>query len=324
MRITKIHVESIVDQRNIMKDVDSNNLTIEALKANDKSLKEQARKENLNNCLNLLPEDLKHFVEQATDKGASSWLNTIPLINQDLDLNKEEFADALRIRYNLPLNDLPSKCACGETFDIDHALICKKGGFISKRHDNIRDILTILLNKVCNNVESEPHLLPVTIEKFSLRTGNTETEALLDMKANGFWRRGQTAFFDVRVTHVNSKTNHTKKTTKIFHEHEQAKKREYMQRVLDIEHASFTPLVFGTNGGMGSECQKFVSALANKLAVKQNEDYAVIISWLGVRLSIEITRSTLLCIRGSRTPFRTRDADIATDFRLNNIESGIA
>ena len=96
-----------------------------------------------------------------------------------------------------------------------------------------------------------------------------------------------------------------------------------MQRILDVEHASFTPLIFGTNGGMGSECQKFVSALANKLAVKQNEDYAVVISWLRVRISIEIIRSTILCIRGSRTPFRLKTQDLAEDFRLKNAETGI-
>ena len=31
----------------------------------------------------------------------------------------------------------------------------------------------------------------------------------------------------------------------------QAKKREYNERILEVENGSFTPLVFGTNGGMG-------------------------------------------------------------------------
>ncbi|KAG1687719.1 DmX-like protein 2 [Nymphon striatum] len=57
------------------------------------------------------------------------------------------------------------------------------------------------------------------------------------------------------------------------------KKREYLERVLEIEHASFTPLVFGTNGGMGTECQKFVSALATKLAEKQKEEYSIAASY---------------------------------------------
>ena len=67
----------------------------------------------------------------------------------------------------------------------------------------------------------------MTNETFQYRTANIEDGARLDMKASGFWRRGQTAFFDVRVTHVNSQSNSDKTTSKIFHQHEQAKKREY-------------------------------------------------------------------------------------------------
>ena len=49
-------------------------------------------------------------MEQARDKGASSWLNAIPLKDKGFDLNKEEFRDSLRLRYNLPLKDLPNQC----------------------------------------------------------------------------------------------------------------------------------------------------------------------------------------------------------------------
>ena len=172
-------------------------------------------------------------------------------------------------------------------------------------------------------MENEPKLLPVTDETFNFRTANAKKDARLDIKAKGFWRRGQTAFFDVRVTHVNSGTNTGKSTKTIFREHEASKKREYMQRVLDIEHASFTPLVFSTNGGMGEEGQRFVAALSDKLACKQNESYSDVITWMRVRLSVEIMRSALLCVRGSRTPFRQASNNIAEDFRLANIESGV-
>ena len=53
-----------------------------------------------------------------------------------------------------------------------------------------------------------------------------------------------------------------------------------MQRVLEVEHATFTPLVLGTNGrndGMGEECSRFVSELANKPVIKT--------SWIRTKLS---------------------------------------
>ena len=53
--------------------------------------------------------------------------------------------------------------------------------------------------------------------------------------AEDFWSHGVTAFFDVRVTHVNSKCNQGKTTTTIFKEQEEETNRKYQQRVLDID-----------------------------------------------------------------------------------------
>ena len=89
-----------------------------------------------------------------------------------------------------------------------------------------------------------------------------------------------------------------------------------MERVIEIEHGTFTPLVFGTNGGMGEECCKFISKLASQLGEKQNEGYSTVIAWLRTRLSIEIIKSALLCVRGSRTPFRKPNENIADDLHL--------
>jgi len=88
-----------------------------------------------------VPPDIKPFVTQARDKGASSWLNALPIEELDFQLNKEEFRDALRLRYNLKLENLPSMCPCGSSFTVSHALSCKKGGYIHERHDSVKDTL---------------------------------------------------------------------------------------------------------------------------------------------------------------------------------------
>ena len=180
--------------------------------------------------------------------------------------------------------------------------------------------MTHLLSKVCKDVEAEPHLLPITTEVMNLRTANTSEEARLDIKAKGFWQRSQTAFFDIRVTHVNSSSQRTKPTSAIFRNHEAAKKREYLQRVLEVEQGAFTPLVFGTNGGMGSECQRFISQLSSSLAEKSGDSYAAVCTWLRTRLSVEILKSAITCIRGSRIPFKKQSTNLE-DFGLMNIEA---
>ena len=63
----------------------------------------------------------------------------IPLKEQGLALNKQEFRHSLRMRYNLPLNDLPRICAHGDCFTINHAPTRKKGGFVAQMHDREKD-----------------------------------------------------------------------------------------------------------------------------------------------------------------------------------------
>ena len=71
-------------------------------------------------------------------------------------------------------------------------------------------------------------------------------------------------------------------------------------------NGSVTPLVFGTNGGMGNECQRFLKHLADKIAQKGTEPYHIVITWLRTQISFELLRSVHACVRGSRTPFRSK------------------
>ena len=93
--------------------------------------------------------------------------------------------------------------------------------------------------------------------------------------------------------------------------HENKKKRLYSRRVLDIEHGTFTRLVFTTTGGMGKECLRYHSRLAELIAIKKGEQHAKPMSWIRSRVSFALLRSALVCHRGSRTLRRIqRDINI--------------
>ena len=67
-------------------------------------------------------------MEISHEKGSSNWLNVIPLKEMGFDLNKREFRDALHLRYDYwSIPDKPAVCVCGDNFDTDHAMICKRG-----------------------------------------------------------------------------------------------------------------------------------------------------------------------------------------------------
>ena len=117
---------------------------------------------------------------------------------------------------------------CGGRFTVSRALLCK-GDFVAQRHNGIQNLLTSLLSKVCKDVDIKRNLLPIDSEVFNLRSTVTSPEARLDINAGSFWSRGETAFFGVCRTHVNSTCNQNKSTASIFLEHEKDKKRNYQQ-----------------------------------------------------------------------------------------------
>ena len=109
-------------------------------------------------------------------------------------------------------------------------------------------------------------------------------DARLDIRAQGFWAREQSAFFDVRVCHPNADSYKNLTPEQIYKLHENDKKRLYPSRVLEVERGTFTPLVFTTTGAMSGECQRYHSRLAELLAVKKQESYASTIAWIRTRL----------------------------------------
>ena len=91
----------------------------------------------------------------------------------------------------------------------------------------------------------------------------------------------------------------------------------FSRRVLDVEHGSFTPLVFTTTGEMGKECKRYHSRLAELIAAKKGEQYSQTIFWIRARTCFALLRSALVCLRGSRVKRRTA-------FDYNNCDIEIA
>ena len=111
----------------------------------------------------------------------------------------------------------------------------------------------------------------------------------------------QDAFFDLRVFYPNASSNRLSDPSAAYRKHEQAKKREYGQRIREIEHGVFTPLVLSTTGGTGREAMIFYRRLADMTALKRQQPYSTVMGWLRCRLSFASLRASIMCIRGSRS-----------------------
>ena len=111
---------------------------------------------NLEGVKNALPEQTKTPADLAAEKGASSWLTFIPVKDVDFTLTNGEFKDAIHTRNDWQISETPSACVCGVVFDVDHPMVCRQGGFIIQRHNELRDLEAQMLKMVCNDVQIEP------------------------------------------------------------------------------------------------------------------------------------------------------------------------
>jgi hypothetical protein len=256
----------------------------------------------------------------AKEKGASAFVGALPLQRYGFDLTKLEFRDAVLMRYMWPLSDLPSMCVCGSPFSIEHSQMCHTGGFINMRHDSIRDILAEEMRTVLRDVETEPPLLRLSGEVIHPGSANMDPDARADIRARGFWTDQQSAFFDIRVFYPHAPSYQSKSLSSLCKAFEGEKKRAYSDRILQVEHGSFTPMVFSSCGGAGKETEMALCKLATMVADKRNDSYSHTIALLRTRINFALLRASLICLRGSRSCRKKAPViDVPADFVLHEM-----
>ena len=118
-------------------------------------------------------------------------------------------------------------------------------------------------------------------------------------RALGLWAPLTRAFFDIRVFNPLAPSNWSKQIPQMYTHHEDLKKNEYNARIIQIERASFTPLIFSCSGGMSNETDKFIKQLA----------------FIRRRLRFDILKSCIISLRGERASFKSQ--------RVSNLDYGL-
>ena len=274
-----------------------------AAKAANYRLKRHQLQQTASNLLSTLSPPLQRAMTLAQEKGTSSWLTTLPINEFGFALHKGAFQDALALRYGwLPLH-APTTCACGNSFTMEHILSCPKGVFPSIRHNEIRDITATLLSEVCHDVAIEPHLQALSGEAFPHATANIQDGARIDIVASGFLgaQTFERTYYDVRVFNPFAPSNQHSQPESVYRRHENLKRCLYEQRVREVEHASFTPLVISLTGGLGTAATTTYKRLGSLLSSKWDQPYCRVMALLQCRLSFSLLQSSIMCIRGSRS-----------------------
>jgi hypothetical protein len=196
-----------------------------------------------------------------------------------------------------------------------------RGGYRTIQHNEVRDVIaTVMKEAGLKAVETEPQLHPLTGEQFEYKSANKDEDARSDIKCNGFWRPMRAAFFDIKVMSPYARSYASLSCDTLYRQAEKIKEREYSERIRNVEHGDFNPLVFTTAGGMGKQCNLVIKRLATMLSEKRDLPNSVVAGWLRCRFSFALLRTTLLCVRGTRARRVNIDPNIELSVSATRVE----
>ena len=245
--------------------------------------------------------------EEARVQGGRTWLAAIPLECHGLALPRQTFRDAVALRMGVPLPDpLPSVCpSCGEPFSLQHALKCKKGGWVVRRHREVLLAWASLFERVASFVEEEPALPLIPGVVFSDPRTTTDPAARADIMARGVFQPQTNSYYDTAVIDTAADSYVRCSVVSTLASKERLKRRKYDERVRPL--GTFTPLVCSVYGTLGGEAEKVLTLVTSRLKTARTEkrDAAFL---LRVCLSAAVVKATSVCLRERSHDIPTCDA----------------
>jgi hypothetical protein len=107
------------------------------------------------------------------------------------------------------------------------------------------------------------------------------------------------ALFDIRVTYTDAASYLNRSPTAVMDAQAQEKISKYGPASAR-SHQHFTPLIMGVTGETQEGTQKFLEAIARKLAGKWRKRVGDVKGWVNLKVQVAMARASSLCIRGSR------------------------
>lgn len=119
---------------------------------------------------------------------------------------------------------------CGDPFSISHALKCKKGAWIRRRHEEVKAVWAVLFKKVSRYVDLEPYLPAAIGVEFSKGSTTRDPDARADILVRGLFQPLQETFLDVAVVHTGADGYSHLSSSQVLRSKETAKRSKYEER----------------------------------------------------------------------------------------------
>ena len=199
---------------------------------------------------------IKRAIKRAVEGKTSNWLTVVPVACHHFDLSPTEFRNALALRYCPPPLRMPAHCdGCGATFNLEHALDCKKGDLVIQRHNEVRNALGDIASLAYREVTKEP------VVREPDETRNLPA-LVADLGVRGVWQPQTEALFDIRVIDSDAQS-HVQCSVNAVLASAEGEKGKYSESAMS-RLASFSPFVLSVDSRMGQEARVFMKRVAKE------------------------------------------------------------
>ena len=129
------------------------------------------------------------------------------------------------------------------------------------------------------------------------------------------WLPQAEALFDIRVVYTDALSYLHHIPGRVLLNAKVEKKNRYVDACA-TRRAHFTPLCFSVDGLVGSEATCFLKSMACRFSIRWDKSFAEVLGWIHARLAFAILMASVLCIRGSRTKWRSLGLEDGAGFVL--------
>jgi hypothetical protein len=226
-------------------------------------------------------------------------------------LDNQSLGLLLKYWMGVPIFAENRKCHCGRKLDIygDHALHCKAGGNITKRHDHVRDILVHFLQTASVQVSKE-------LVGYNPGMKSRVGDLILPFGGNGLHTDSE-CLYDVSILSSLYHDRLPNSSKEKEYAAELAVRNKLTARKADLNGLietsvgmrRFIPLGFESFGGFSSNSKKLVDFIAKEWSMKSGFDKAIAKSQIVSRISMAIHRGNAMCLMTSAYASLTHDLD---------------
>uniref|UniRef100_A0A0G4I5Z4 Uncharacterized protein n=1 Tax=Chromera velia CCMP2878 TaxID=1169474 RepID=A0A0G4I5Z4_9ALVE len=228
-------------------------------------------------------------------KRHSGWLSVVPREADDMLLSLEEFRDALTLRYQFKAQgDKRNYEGCGGSWGLQHALNCKRGGHVGRRHNEVNQAWCDLAElafasavgkrELVVRAEGEVPGLPAFYGDFSVR---------------GLWVRQRQTILDIRMINTQAASYAQGDWLKVLTRLAMGKKEQYAKLCRDKGY-DFTPLVSSVDGALEKDAEMFLKKVAHLMSLKWDRTYGQVCAYMKAKLQVAHHRAASGCLWGTR------------------------